>query len=69
MKPSKQIQPNKALSLKKSTIMRLNQMQSLQIKGGLAAESEIPQSCGIVCGDCMSTLQTLLCLTRTQLPV
>ncbi len=73
MKPVKQ-NPAKALSLTKSTVMRLNQVQSLQIKGGLAGEAittdggGIPQTCGIACTDCMSSLQSLLCVTQTRTP-
>lgn len=69
MKPKKLNQPGRIFSLKKSTVMRLNQVQSQLIKGGLAAEEQTTtgdlQTCGIACGDCMSTLQTLRCITRT----
>lgn len=74
MKPNHTNQPGKIFSLQKSTVMRLSQEQSQLIKGGLAAEELTTtgggdmQTCGIACGDCMSTLQTLRCITQTFVP-
>jgi hypothetical protein len=51
------------LALKKSTVSRLNNNQIKDINGG----NYIPETCGYVCTDCMSTLTSFAgCIpTRT----
>jgi hypothetical protein len=51
------------LSLKKNTIAHLNNAQTTLIRGGavqVTGKQGIPETCGYACGDCMSTLNTLI---------
>ncbi len=51
------------LSLKKNTIAHLSSAQTSLIKGGAQQQTTqggIPDTCGYACGDCMSTLNSLI---------
>jgi len=58
----------RVLSLKKNTVAFLNKAQISHLKGGQkATDGGLPQTCGYACGDCMSTLQTLLaCVPKPE---